>query len=292
MKGTRIIVASGKGGTGKTTVAAALAMALKRGLAEVQFLDCDVEEPDAGIYLKPAIDSSSEVTIEVPVIDAEKCNGCGECQPICQYNAIAMESGSIITYAELCRGCGACKLVCPTHAITENERRIGVIESGTSDNLIFHRGVLDIGQHSTLPLIESLKSMARTDVPTILDSAPGTASPVIPSVKGCDYCILVTEPTPFGLYDLELMVRVIREFGIPAGIIINKDEAWSSNIEKYASENGLPILMRVPLSREIASLCSRGVVLTEADPSWDDRFWTLYEEVERTIWYGRSKSPL
>lgn len=289
MKGSRIIVASGKGGTGKTTVATALAVALQRGLPELQFLDCDVEGPDAALFLKSETMSSSTVTIKVPKIDRRKCTGCGQCQWVCQYKAVAMVSGKAQISEDLCRGCGGCRLACPEDAATETELRVGKIETGMRETLTVHTGTLDVGRRVPLPVIHELKSRARLDVPTILDSAPGTGSAVIPALRDCDYCILVTDPTPFGFYDLTLMMKVVDEFGIPAGIVINKDDGSTSDLEAYAEKNALPILLRLPFSREIASLCSKGIAITEADTGWDKKFWKLYEEVERTVWHIQSK---
>lgn len=282
MAGPRIVVASGKGGTGKTTVATALAVTLSKSLAETQFLDCDVEEPDAALFLKPEIEGSTMLTIDSPTIDPAKCTACGDCQEACQYNAVRVVSGKAEVYDGLCHSCGGCILACPVGAVSEIKKRIGVIERGRRESIVFYRGVLDVGRHLTAPIIRGLRNVARSDIPTIMDSAPGTTAHVLATIKDCDYCLLVTEPTPFGLHDLKLMLRAIEEVRVPAGIIINKDTAWSSNIEAYAADTGIPILMRIPFRREIAVLCSRGMPLTEADPSWDDTFWNLYEGIERS----------
>ena len=287
MTGPNIAVASGKGGTGKTTVAAALAVTLSRGLAETQFLDCDVEEPDAALFLKPEIEDSTAITMEAPEVDNMRCTGCGDCESACQFSAIRVVEGKAKVYENLCQGCGSCKLVCSPGAITETGRRIGVVERGRRESIVFYRGVLDVGRYLTARVIHGLKSMARGDLPTILDCGPGTSSPVLAAIRDCDYCVLVTEPTPFGLYDLRMMAKVIAEIGVRAGIIINKDDSRDPHTEEYASAAGIPILMRIPLSMEIASLCSRGIALTEADASWDSTFWALYERVGREVWKNR-----
>jgi MinD superfamily P-loop ATPase len=289
MMGSRIVIAGGKGGTGKTTVATALAVALQRGLPEIQFLDCDVEGPDARLFLKTEAVGSDVVTVKIPQVNRESCTGCRQCQWVCRYNAVTIVSGKARISEDLCRGCGGCRLACPDDAATEKEKRIGLIETGVSGNLTLHTGVLDVGKLVPQPVIHDLKARARSDVPAILDSAPGTGSAVIPALRDSDYVVLVTDPTPFGFYELTSMMNVVNEFGLPAGIVINKEDGSSSRIEEFAAERALPILMRLPFSREIASLCSRGIALTEADTSWDGRFWGLYEEVERTIWRIRSK---
>jgi MinD superfamily P-loop ATPase len=288
--GTTIAVASGKEGTGKTTVAVALAVTLMRGLPEVQFLDCDVEEPDAALFLKPDIVRQSLVTTALPEVDAAECTGCGQCQSACRYNAIRVISGKAEVYTGLCNGCGVCTALCPSGAIVESEKRIGIVESGHRENIVFYSGTLDIGRTLAAPVIHALKSSARADIPTIIDCAPGMSSAVIAAVKGCDFCVLVAEPTPFGLCDLKLMVEVVKELAVPAGIVLNKDESRRFETEEYASRVGMPVLMRIPFLRDIASLCSRGIPLTEAQPSWDGAFWELYDQVERARWRSRSKS--
>lgn len=287
MAGSRIAVASGKGGAGKTTIATALAVTLSRSLAEAQLLDCDVEEPDAALFIKPEIENTIEITIDAPEVNVRACTGCGDCREVCQFNAIDVASGKAEVHEASCHGCGACALVCPAGAIQETKRRIGLIESGKRDGIVFHSGTLDVGRHMTARVIRALKAASRSDIPTVLDCPSGTAAPVIASIKNCHYCILVTEPTPFGLYDLRLMVKVVHEVGVPAGIVINKDDVWSCNIDAYASATGIPVLARIPFSRQIALLCSRGIALTEYDPTYDGTFWRLYEDVERSLWKGQ-----
>jgi MinD superfamily P-loop ATPase len=289
MNGFQVAIASGKGGTGKTTVAAALALALNERFAEVQFLDCDVEAPDAALFLKPTIDSSTPIEVQTPEVDAGKCTGCGECQAACQYNAIRVVSGKAELLGELCSSCGGCKLVCPVEAIEERAQRIGTVESGKTQNIIFHRGRLDPGRPLSTALIRGLKAAARADIPTVVDCGSGTTSDVIASIRGSDYCILVAEPNPFGLHDLRLILGVVNEIGVPAGVIINKDDSSGSTADDLASELGVPILMRIPFSKEIASLGSRGVPLTETDASWDETLWDMYENLVRSIWKSRSR---
>jgi MinD superfamily P-loop ATPase len=272
-------VASGKGGTGKTTVAVALALAVQKKVGALQFLDCDVEEPNAGLLMKPAMNGSGPVVIKVPRVDLSKCTGCGECRDICQFNAIAVVGGKALIFDNLCHSCGGCGLACPEEAITEEGREIGRVEEGALENIRFLQGILKVGEPMATPVIRSLKAMATDDLPTVLDAPPGTACPVIATIKDCAFCVLVTEPTPFGLYDLDLMVKVIRELGIPGGVVINKDDAWSENVERYASGNDLPVLLRIPFSRSIAASYSRGIPLTEADPSWNGSFRRLYERI-------------
>jgi MinD superfamily P-loop ATPase len=279
----QIAVASGKGGTGKTTVAVGLALAISGKIDGFEFVDCDVEEPNADILLRPTFTESRTVTISIPKVDLDRCTGCGKCKEVCQYNAVAVVKGEALIFENLCHGCGGCMLACPENAITEEAKPIGTIDTGSLDGMRFLRGLLNVGEPMATPIIRALKTEASKDLLTILDAPPGTACPVIATVKDCGFCILVTEPTPFGLYDLDLMVKVIRELGVPGGIVINKDDAWSTNIEKYASANDLPILMRIPFSRDIAADYSKGIPLNRTDPSWDERFLDLYMRIAENM---------
>jgi MinD superfamily P-loop ATPase len=284
----KIAVASGKGGTGKTTVAAALALALRSKVERLQFLDCDVEEPNADLLLRPALNGGLPVSVRIPRVDLDTCSGCGQCREVCRYNAVAVVNGKALVFENLCHGCGGCVLACPERAISEEDKVIGRIDTGSRDNITFLRGVLNVGEPMATPVVRALRSRAGNDMLTVLDAPPGTACPVIATVKDCDYCILVTEPTPFGLYDLDLMFKVVTELGIPAGIVINKDDGSSEDIEQYASQNDIRILMRIPLSRETAVLYSKGFPLNHADKHWDGEFYRLYERVTNEICQNQS----
>jgi MinD superfamily P-loop ATPase len=247
---------------------------------DVQFVDCDVEEPDAALFLKPAIDKTVDVTVPVPLIDSQRCNGCGECAEVCQFNALAIVSGKALGFKNLCHGCGGCAFICPAAAIREVPNRIGVTETGMVGSMTFMGGRLDIGEPKATPLVRALKSAATDGVTSILDSPPGTGCPVVETVRDCDFCLLVTEPTPFGLYDLELMVKVLDVLHVPSGIVINRDDGSSSIIDDFAAKKNLPVLMRIPFRREIAEALSRGLPLVVADTSWLTGFRRLAQQIE------------
>jgi len=273
-----ISIASGKGGTGKTLVATSLALSLKDS-ESIQFMDCDVEEPNAHILLKPEIEYSQPVTILVPEIDKEKCNFCGKCAEVCEFNAIAVINESVLTFTELCHGCGACSYFCPQKAITETGREAGVIERGNAGTVEFLHGKLTIGEVMAPPLIRQIKEYQKDDKLVLIDVPPGTSCPVVEAVKDSDFCLLVTEPTPFGLNDLSMAVDMLRELDVLCGVVINRSGNGDEMIEEYCKEQNIPILMYIPLDINIARAYSKGIGLVEAMPEWRESFIKLYNEI-------------
>jgi len=273
-----ISVASGKGGTGKTTVAVNLALSLKN----IQLLDCDVEEPNVHIFLKPRIGGEKKATIHVPEFDEVRCTYCGRCREVCAYHAIAVlpgsdgKKGNVLVFPHLCHGCGACRLLCPQGAIKEIDREIGIIEIGAKDDLQFIHGRLNVGEAMSPPLIRQVKEYINVTRTVIIDAPPGTSCPVITAVKGSDFCVLVTEPTPFGLNDLILAVEVLRKLQIPFGVVINRSDIGDGKVEDYCRNENIPVLMKIPFSREIAVSYSEGVPIVEQDVSYQDKFINLY----------------
>lgn len=276
-----ISVASGKGGTGKTTVAVSLALALL-GRRPVQFLDCDVEEPNAHLFIKPSIDRTIPVFIPVPEVDEATCTFCGKCAEVCAYNAIAVIKNTVLVFFELCHGCGGCSLLCPEKAIKEVGKKIGVLESGAAGNLQFVHGKLDIGQPMSPPLIRAVKKSINTKRTVIIDVPPGTSCPVIEAIKGSDFCLLVTEPTPFGLHDLRLAVETVRQLKIPLGVIINRTGLGDQKVEEYCQKERIPILMTIPFDRKIAAAYSEGIPAVEAIPAYRQEFFEIFERIEKT----------
>ena len=260
-----IAVASGKGGTGKTTIAVNLAYALDR---EVQLLDCDVEEPNAQLFLNGALLSTEEVTIPIPQIDASLCNGCGECSRFCEYNAIVSYGTMPLVFADMCHGCGGCMKVCPPQAIREVDHRIGVIETFSAGKITLIQGKLDIGAAMAPPLIRAVKQKTDNRIPILLDAPPGTSCPVITTLRGADFVALVTEPTPFGLNDLILAVETVREMDLPFGVIINRSGSGDARVNFYCADENIPILAEIPDDRKIAEAYSRGELIGKVFPKY------------------------
>ncbi len=274
-----ISIASGKGGTGKTTIAVNLALSLPK--KTVQLIDCDVEEPNSHIFLSPSIHQVTSVGMRVPRIDESKCTYCGKCAQICEYHAIAVILKSVLVFDELCHGCGACSYLCPEKAIFEVEREIGIVQEGSSNGIPFVNGVLNVGEPMASPLIRKVKERIQKNKIVILDAPPGTACPVIETVKGSDFCILVTEPTPFGLNDLELAVGMLEKLKIPTGVVVNKADIGEQGIWDYCRSKNIPILMEIPMDRRIAESYSKGIPFVLEKRSYIAQFQALIEKVEK-----------
>jgi MinD superfamily P-loop ATPase len=272
-----ISVASGKGGTGKTTVATNLAASMGQ---EVQLLDCDVEEPNAHLFLKPEIERTETVYMEVPKIDEDKCTYCRKCADICRFKAIAVAGQTVLTFPELCHSCGGCWAVCPEDAITETGRELGVVEEGFFNAAAFVHGRLRVGEAMSPPLINKVREYVKPGVVNIIDAPPGTSCPVIAAMKGADFVLMVTEPTPFGLHDLRLAVGAVRLLGIPYGLVINRSDMGNDDVRMYAQAENLPILMEIPFDRGIAEAYSRGELMVDVMPEWRDAFQGLFKRIE------------
>jgi MinD superfamily P-loop ATPase len=269
----QIAVLSGKGGTGKTTISTNLAK-LMGGM----YIDCDVEEPNGFIFLKPEVEETEDVFIPVPTIDKDKCIACKKCINACQFNALAFVN-EVVLFEKLCHGCGACMLSCPTGAISEIERSIGKIHKGKSDNLECLMGILDIGEPMAGPIISQLKKKIDDEKITILDCAPGSSCNVVKGLYGSDYAILVTEPTKFGLHDLKIAVKLVRDMNIPFGIIINRADENKNLIEDYCEAENIKIIGKIPFSKKVAQLYSQGKLIVE-DEEYKNVFKEIIKELE------------
>jgi len=270
-------IASGKGGTGKTTVAVNLAHSLD---SAVRVLDCDVEEPNAHLFIKPDFEGSETVYTSVPDIDKNKCTYCGKCAEICRFRAIAVFKDTFLTFPELCHSCGGCWEVCPEKAVNETGRELGVIEKGSKNHIDFIHGRLRIGEAMSPPLIQKVRTFAQPDKINIIDAPPGTSCPVIAAMKGTDFVLMVTEPTPFGLHDLKLAVEAVKLLGIPCGLVINRSDMGDNKVKEYSEKNKIPILMEIPFDRKIAEAYSKGGLIIDIMPEWKKNFQQLYRRIE------------
>ncbi len=272
-------IASGKGGTGKTTIATNLALSIKK----TQFIDCDVEEPNSNIFLKIKINNSEDIMVSFPEIDKKKCDYCGKCSEFCAYNALAVVKSEVLVFPELCHSCGGCELVCPRNAINWNNRIIGKIEHGRTKGIEFYQGLLNVGEMQSIPIIKSLKRKIDVNKNVIIDAPPGTSCPVIETIIGSDYCILVTEPTPFGFHDLKLAIEVVRYLKIPFGVIINRDGIGDDKVETYCKRENIPILLKLPDSKETAHLYSKGIALVDEVNEWYEMFELVFNRIQEKV---------
>lgn len=279
----KIAIASGKGGTGKTTLSTNLAAALAFDGRAVQYLDCDVEEPNGHIFLKPRWDVTQDVTVGVPQVDLDKCIGCGKCGQLCQYSAIVAMKGAALVFEPLCHSCGGCMAVCPTGAILEVPRRIGIVQYGSSNGIAVGQGLLDIGAIQSPAVIRRLKKGIRPGDIVILDAPPGTSCPVIEAIRGSDFVVLVTEPTPFGLNDLELAVGMVRQLAIPFAVAVNRCDVGNDGVVRYCRKEGIDILLEIPNDRRIAEAYSRGEMMVHSVPQVRPLLISVFEKITQHL---------
>jgi len=278
----KVAVASGKGGTGKTTVAVNLAWFLADSGRKVQYIDCDVEEPNGHFFISPHLSQKKPACVMLPAIEQLKCTSCGECSQKCQFNAIVRLPGNTLIFPELCHGCGLCLLVCPAQAISEDEREIGVVATGMGwGGIEFAHGVLNVGEPMPNPLIRMVKQQGLRDHIQIIDAPPGTSCPFIETISDADLVILVTEPTPFGLHDLEISVAVAQARGKSVCVVINRENGSFLPLEAFLEERQLKILARLPEDRKVAEVYSDGELMLEALPDYRKYFTAIAAEVFR-----------
>jgi len=277
----RIVVASGKGGTGKTTVATSLALVAAEQ-ETVRFLDCDVEAPNAGLFLDPVFDTHKEVGILIPEVDESTCAFCGKCAEVCQFHAIAVIGKKTLVFPELCHGCGSCTRVCPENAISEHLNVMGVLESGPAARAVnFAQGMMNIGEPMAVPIIRELKKWEHNNNVKIeiRDAPPGASCPVVESIRGANFVLLVTEPTPFGLHDLKQVAEITRDLDLPTGVVVNRDGIGDNAVQEYCDESGIPILMRIPMDIQIAKGIARGHTLVEIKPEYGPAFGEMLAQI-------------
>ena len=281
----KIAVASGKGGTGKTMIAVSLAQNLSRGGSyRVLVSDCDVEAPNAHLYLKPDFIDKRTVNVLVPQVNNDLCSGCGVCSDVCQFNAIIVVGDKPTLFPSLCHGCGSCTLNCLEEAIQEIPNAIGRLEYGTcQESLNLKHGLLNPGEPLAVPVISDLRHWdpengSAPDL-EIIDAPPGASCPVVEAVRGTDFILLVTEPTPFGLHDLKQAVQVTREMGIKTGVINNRVGVGEEDIRAYCQDNDIPLLMEIPLDQKLGEGLARGKTLLEIYPTYWEEFTTLFNDI-------------
>jgi len=275
-----VAVASGKGGTGKTTIATNLAKLCAESGRSTQYLDCDVEEPNGHIFLKPTLDERRDIMVDVPGVDTDKCTGCGQCGQICQYGAIVAIEKHVLTFEQLCHSCGGCWRVCPSGAIEPKPLKIGQLESGHVGSLGFVTGRLEIGHVRTPSMIHCVKECIRPEALAIVDVPPGTSCPVVAALRGVDFVLLVTEPTPFGLNDLKLAVGLVREMKLPFAVVINRQGIGNDETEAYCRAEGIDVAATLPDDRRIAEAYSTGRMIAEAVPGCRESFRALCDCVD------------
>jgi MinD superfamily P-loop ATPase len=279
----RIAVASGKGGTGKTTISLNLALYLEKKGKQVTYVDCDVEEPNGHLFLHPSIEHTKAVAIPIPSVDEGRCDGCGKCAEICRFNAIAVISGNVLLFPELCKGCGGCSLVCPQKAIKEIPHEIGIVDSGYAGRIKYIAGRLNIGQASAVPIIREIRHTLPDDEYVILDAPPGTSCPVIETIKGSDVVVLVTEPTPFGLHDLKLASQMINQIGKPHAVILNRACDHDELICEFCHNERIELIGKIPDDRRIAEAYSRGEILICALAEFTTQFEAIINGIQRSL---------
>ncbi len=279
-----ISVASGKGGTGKTTIASSLAAVLG---PRAQILDCDVEEPNCHILLKPTIESREKITLPVPVVNMEACNLCGKCGEVCRFSAIILIGDQVLTFPELCHGCGGCTLLCPQKAIHEGARELGVLETGFAGPVEFVHGILRVGEAMSPPLIRAVKSKIKSSKIAILDAPPGASCPVINTVSGSDFIIMVTEPTPFGLHDLTIAEEAVSLLGIPVGVVLNRSDIGDTEVQAFCRTKNIPVLAEIPHDRRIAEGYARGDLLVNSAPEYKTLLLEMIDAIQDLVNHPR-----
>ncbi len=274
-----ISIASGKGGTGKTTVALNMALSLEN----VQLLDADVEEPNIHLFIPLREKRKISVCLPVPQVDGAKCNYCGKCAEVCQFHALAVIKEQVLVFPEICHGCGACTLLCPEQAISEISREIGYIQKGEVRGLSFIYGTLNVGEPMATPIIRKEKELINKEKTVIIDCAPGTSCPVIEAVRESDFCLLVTEDTPFGLHDLQLAVEMVKVLKVPCGVLVNRQDLGQGSVAKYCQKEGIPLLGGLPFDRRIAEVYAQGKIVIDEIPQYKNLFLDLFGQIENLL---------
>ncbi len=272
----RLAVLSGKGGAGKTLISTNLAATAGNAL----YIDCDVEEPNGRLFLKPQQITRQEVSVQIPGFDLETCTGCRKCVDFCRFNALVYIKKKMLVFPEVCHACGGCAMVCPEGAVSEVQRAVGHLEEGWHGQTRVVTGELNLGEASGVPVIRAALAKARAfDGLSVIDCPPGSACSVMESVEDADYCILVAEPTAFGFHNFKMVYQLVSLMKKPCGVVINKmDEAYAP-LENFCTEHNVPVLERIPYNEQMAALCAEGKLICEEDAAMKERFANLLEKI-------------
>lgn len=284
----KIAVLSGKGGTGKTLVSVNLSAAAKESI----YIDCDVEEPNGHLFFKPEYIESEKISIKIPFVDEKLCNGCRKCVDFCKFHALAYINSKLIVFDEVCHSCGGCVLFCPQKALSEKEKIIGEVQSGVSENVTVITGILNTGEASGIPIIKKLLN----DTPvgkeiTFIDCPPGSACIVMESIKDADYCILVAEPTLFGVHNLNMVYELVRLFDKPHGAVLNKCLEGENPAEKFCTEKDIKILGKIPFDNELGTLNSNALISVRENKKYRDMFSSLLQIVTKEVQHETVINP-
>ena len=284
----KIAVLSGKGGTGKTLVSVNLAAVAKEAL----YIDCDVEEPNGYLFFDPKPIGFEQIEIKIPVVDEKVCNGCRKCVEFCKFNALAYINNKLFIFDDICHSCGGCMLFCPEQALTEQEKMIGQVQYGISDNVTVVTGILNTGEASGIPIIKKLLNYAkREQAITFIDCPPGSACIVMESIKDADYCILVAEPSLFGVHNLNMVYELVKLFHKPYGVVLNKCLEGENPAEKFCIEKGIRILAKIPFDNELGKLNSNALISVRACEKYKDLFSSLLQTVTEEVEYEAVVNP-
>lgn len=279
----KIAVLSGKGGTGKTLVSVNLAAVAQKST----YIDCDVEEPNGHLFFKPIDVQKEEVSVKIPQVDNERCSGCRKCVDFCKFNALAYIKDKLIIFEEICHSCGGCIMLCPEKALTEKEKSIGKIQRGISNEVAVYTGILNTGEASGIPIIKELlvDNRSQADEQTFIDCPPGSACIVMESIKDADYCVLVAEPTLFGVHNLNMVYELVKLFNKPFGVVLNKCLEGENQAEKFCLEKNIEILGRLPFDNELGMLNSNGEIVARKSKKYYAIFSDLLETVKKEVQY-------
>ena len=284
----KIAVLSGKGGTGKTLVSVNIASIAPKST----YIDCDVEEPNGHLFFKPYGLETKDVKVKIPVVDQDICNGCRRCVNFCKFNALAYIGNKVIVFDDICHSCGGCMLVCPEKAISERDEIIGKIQEGMSEDVKVITGILNMGEASGVPIIgEILDREFKDDTTIIIDSPPGSACIVMESIKDVDYCILVAEPTVFGVHNLDMVYELVKLFKKPHGVVLNKCLDGKNPAEEYCIDNNIKILGKIPYDNDLGTLNSNGFIASRQDNKYKEIFLNIFNEVTKEVDHERIVNP-